>query len=117
MYLSQRQSNKLPPHHNLQSRLATMGAGASVLPHDMGPYLEREQIRWIPFVGIRTFAASRIPPDHLRHLFAPESDSVPEDYDEDYDYEYAHYIDPTANIRKYDGAVEHWLSNMDEHLE
>ena len=94
-----------------------MGAGASVLPHDMGPYLEREQIRWIPFVGIRTFAASRIPPDHLRHLFAPESDSVPEDYDEDYDYEYAHYIDPTANIREYDGAVEHWLSNMDEHLE
>ena len=91
-----------------------MGAGASVLPHGMGPHREREQIRWIPFVGIRTFSASRIPPEHLRHLFAPETDSESE---EDYDYDYALYIDPTVIIREEDGAIEHWLSNIDEHLE
>ena len=93
-----------------------MGAGASVLPQAMGPHREWEQIRWVRFVGIRTFSASRIPPDNLRHLFAPEPDSEPEDYDEDYDYQWVLYVDPTAIIREEDGAVEHWLSNMDEHL-
>ena len=94
-----------------------MGAGASVLPHAMGPHREWEQIRWVPFVGVRSFSVSRIPPDPfaaLRHLFAPEADSESE---EDYDYDFMLYMDPTVIIREEDGAVEHWLSNMDEHLE
>ena len=83
-----------------------MGAGASVLPHAMGPHREWEQIRWVPFVGIRTFSASRIPPDNTRHLFAPDDTTSEED---DYDYDYNYWdID--------DGATEHWLSNPEEHL-
>ena len=88
-----------------------MGAGSSVLPRNMGPHQEREQTRWVPFVGICTFSASRIPPDNIRHLFAPdETSSEPEDYDYDYDPGGAGHWDID------DGAVEHWLSNMDEHL-
>ena len=83
-----------------------MGAGASVLRRDMSPAQEREFIRWIPFVGIRTFSVTRIPPDETRHLFAPEESSSEAD---DYDYDYNHWdID--------DGAVEHWLGGMDEYL-
>ena len=86
-----------------------MGAGASVLPHAMGPHQEREQIRWVPFVGIRTFSVTRIPPDNIRHLFAPEvTSSEEEDYD--YDWNYGNYWDID------DGATEHWLSNIEEHL-
>ena len=85
-----------------------MGAGASVLPHGMGPHREWEFIRRIPFVGIRTFSVARIPPEEIRHLMAPEVTSNEADND-DYDYDYDYWdID--------DGAVEHWLGNMDEHL-
>ena len=86
-----------------------MGAGASVLPQDMGPHQEREQIRWVPFVGIRIFSVSRIPPDNIRHLFAPmDTSSDEEDYDYDYNY-YGFYMPD-------DGAIEHWLGNIEEHL-
>ena len=85
-----------------------MGAGASVLPNDMGPYREWQYIRWVPFVGVRSFSVARIPPDDVRHLLAPEeSSSETDDYDYDYNFNYWD-ID--------DGAVEHWLGNMDEHL-
>ncbi len=70
----------------------------------MGPFREREWIVRVPFVGIRSFTVSRIPPDNIRHLLAPETSSETDDYDYDF------------NVWEDDGAVEHWLANMDEHL-
>ena len=75
-----------------------------MLRQDMGPFREREWIVRVPFVGIRTFAVSRIPPDNIRHLLAPDTNSETED--EDYDYDFDLWED--------DGAVEHWLANTDE---
>ena len=81
-----------------------MGAGAGVLRQDMGPYREREWIVRVPFVGICSFTVSRIPPTDIRQLEPPETSSEAEDYDYEFD------------LWEDDGAVEHWLANMDEHL-
>ena len=58
-----------------------------MLRQDMGPFREREWIVRVPFVGIRTFAVSRIPPDNIRHLLAPDTNSETEDEDYEHDFE------------------------------
>ena len=76
-----------------------MGAGASVLRRDMGPYTEREWLVRVPFRGICSFTVSRIPPIDITLLEPQESSSEVEHYDYDYDH-----IDD-------DSGIEHWLAN------